>query len=119
MTFTRLFIAWLNVVAALFIGAEILKHYRIPPAPVVVTRIGVPDISPPDPSPSIFNFKGASTSYQICGIYVYTTDALYAEHKIPPRCRNVPEGSGCIDWLELGEKDWETVLAHRPKGTAK
>lgn len=25
---------------------------------------------------------------------------------IPPRCRNVPKGSGCIDWLEHGEKTW-------------
>lgn len=25
---------------------------------------------------------------------------------IPPRCRNVAEGTGCWDWLEPGEKEF-------------
>lgn len=33
----------------------------------------------------------------------------------PPRCRNVREGMGCIDWFEAGEKNWDAVLKGRPK----
>ena len=34
--------------------------------------------------------------------------AMILSHQVPPRCRNVPKGAGCIDWLEPGEKGWTT-----------
>jgi len=31
---------------------------------------------------------------------------LIRDHHVPPRCRDVPDGAGCIDWLEPGEKEF-------------
>jgi hypothetical protein len=31
------------------------------------------------------------------------------EHKVPPRCRNVEAGAGCIDWLEPGETKFPSI----------
>jgi hypothetical protein len=40
---------------------------------------------------------------------------LIEAHQAPPRCRNVPDGAGCIDWLEPGETNWDEALKGRPK----
>jgi hypothetical protein len=49
------------------------------------------------------------------GIFV-AGDAGYTEavarQELPPRCRNMEAGAGCIDWLEPGET-WKSVEQQR------
>lgn len=67
--------------------------------------------------PAMLSLCSNGSSAQVNGILFVGSeewDTLSRNRTLPPRCRNVPDGSGCIDWFEPGEDNWDAVLLHRP-----
>jgi hypothetical protein len=105
--------SWVRVVLLILVAVVLWGCYRIavrwwnPAGPVVRIVISVPN-----DGTAVFSFP-EGRSYLVESIYVVGSpdwSKLTRAGMVPPRCRNVAEGQGCIDWLEAGEKDWEQVL---------
>mgnify|MGYP001591287980 CR=1 FL=1 len=113
--------SWFDYLVTLLVGAALMLGVCLPwmnvpgltpvfelrpPYTAEVTRIGDMGrwayIGIPCWGTNVAKFRGIML---VGGTPEYT--AAVARGQVPPRCRNVPEGAGCIDWLEPGEKSWE------------
>lgn len=109
-----LFQVFIGIVGGSLGGMWFEGHYGDPVLMSVKTEI------PAAMNYSVFCFScggGENRSSMISNIMIVGNDSWMAMSRkgfVPPRCRDVPDGAGCIDWLNPGEADWSAVLANRP-----